>query len=105
MNELECPMCPFKPKESLTSEESRNAVRKHTILEHFKAKIPPELIKGPSEYKYENNIEESSKVLDIAPKYSGDLKCSICPRSFDKPYQVRVHEKVYCDLRYKSEIS
>jgi len=93
VNELECPMCPFKPKDSLTPEESRNAIRKHTILEHFKAKIPPSLIKGPSEYKYENNIDESSKVLDIAPKYFGDLKCSICPRSFDKPYQVRVHER------------
>ena len=68
MNELECPMCPFKPKESLTPEESRNAIRKHTILEHFKAKIPPALIKGPDEYKYENNIDESSRVLDIAPK-------------------------------------
>merc|ERR1711978_709155 len=45
--ELKCSMCSYSPENSFSSEESNDAIRKHTILEHFKAKIPPSLIKGP----------------------------------------------------------
>ena len=105
-DKFQCLLCSYLPKDDLSDEKAQDAIRKHTILEHFKAHIPPNLIKGPVDTSNENDEKEVN--IDMAPSANSIqdevFRCSICPRSFDQSYQRRIHER-YIHQKMSEEVT
>ena len=100
----QCLLCSYLPNDTLSLEEAQDALRKHTIIEHFKAQIPPSLIKGPL-IANASDIEEANLDAPSASIVQNEVfKCSICPRSFDKSYQRRIHER-YIHQKMSEEVT
>ena len=77
----------------VAEEEIKESLKKHTILEHFKAKLPPILMEPPTQI----NEEEAELGLNEGSEHyvHGNWKCSVCSRTFDQIYQRRIHERYY----------
>ena len=64
------------------------------------------MIKGPVDASIENDEKEVN--IDMAPSANSIqdevFRCSICPRSFDKSYQRRIHER-YIHQKMSEEVT
>lgn len=88
----DCSLCTFsleKVRDMMSESEIKEALEKHTILEHFKAKIPPILMEPPAKITDDSPVEVGLPNINS----SGVFKCSVCTKTFDQLYQRRIHER------------
>ena len=91
---LDCSLCNYSLKsirEELSEEEIQESLKKHTILEHFNAKLPQTVMDRPVKVKENEEPERGINNKNI----HGTWKCDFCPRSFDQTYQLKIHKRYY----------
>ena len=85
-----CKICSYSLKsiQDLSDEEKVASLKNHVILEHFKADIPPDVMKAPPEPPKDDNDDKMSTNEE-------NLYCDICDKSYEKHYQLRIHQKYH----------
>ena len=91
----DCAMCSYSLKsvrETISEEEMAESLKKHIILEHFKANISPSVMEPPIEVpQQEPQLGLNSDSADG----HGNLKCSVCSTTFEQVYQRKIHERYF----------
>ena len=90
LDKYSCTICSYSLKsfQDLSDEEKVASLKNHVILEHFKADIPPDVMKAPPEPPKDNDDDKMSTNEE-------NLYCDICDKSYEKHYQLRIHQKYH----------
>ena len=103
----DCAMCSYSLKsirDTISEEEMAESLKKHIILEHFKANISPSVMEPPIEVpRQEPQLglnDNDSTLVDS----NGSLKCSICFTTFNQVYQRKIHERYFHSGKYDVKI-
>ena len=103
----DCAMCSYSLKsirDTISEEEMAESLKKHIILEHFKANISPSVMEPPIEVpRQEPQLglnDNDSTLVDS----NGSLKCSICFTTFNQVYQRKIHERYFHSGKYDAKI-
>ena len=95
----DCAMCSYSLKSvrgTISEEEMAESLKKHIILEHFKANISPSVMEPPIEVP-QKEPQLGLNNSEFAPDDDGhgNLKCSVCSTTFDQVYQRKIHERYF----------
>ena len=90
LEKYSCTICSYSLKsvQDLPHQEKVESLNNHIILEHFKADIPPNVMKPPPPQPTKDDDEK----MTINEE---NLYCDICDKSFEKHYQLRIHQKYH----------
>ncbi len=92
--QFECKLCPFHIKDTSnrSSDECEDILKKHIIVDHFKA--PASVMKFNLLSKDVSYIKESTQANpEGVNERAGVFKCGVCPRSFNQVNHRRIHER------------
>ena len=85
-NENVCTLCPYslkKASDTMSLNQIKEAMMRHTILEHFRGKL-----------RTSDQAPDPDPIIDHEETFEQLVfKCTYCTRTFDQLYQRRIHER------------